>query len=127
MGQRVRVTEYDPRWRLDYEKEKELIAGILGEEMVSIHHIGSTAVEGLKAKPVIDILPVVRDLEAVDALNRRFEAAGYECMGEFGIKGRRYYRKGGEERTHQIHIFAAANGKEIRRHLAFRDYLKKPS
>ena len=77
--------------------------------------------EGLKAKPVIDILPVVRDLEAVDALNRRFEAAGYECMGEFGIKGRRYYRKGGEERTHQIHIFAAANGKEIRRHLAFRD------
>ena len=124
MGQRVRVTEYDPRWRLDYEKEKELIAGILGEEMVSIHHIGSTAVEGLKAKPVIDILPVVRDLEAVDALNRRFEAAGYECMGEFGIKGRRYYRKGGEERTHQIHIFAAANGKEIRRHLAFRDYLR---
>ena len=96
MGQRVRVTEYDPRWRLDYEKEKELIAGILGEEMVSIHHIGSTAVEGLKAKPVIDILPVVRDLEAVDALNRRVEAAGYECMGEFGIKGRRYYRKGGE-------------------------------
>ena len=49
---------------------------------------------------------------------------GYECMGEFGIPGRRYFRKGGENRTHQIHVFAEADGRNVARHLAVRDYLR---
>ena len=67
-------------------------------------------------------MPVVRDLAQVDACSVQFEALGYEVMGEFGIPGRRYFRKGGDERTHQIHIFQQDNRADIDRHLAVRDY-----
>ncbi len=52
------------------------------------------------------------------------DALGYEYMGEFGILGRRYLRKGGDNRTHQVHIFESSNTTDILRHLAFRDYLR---
>ena len=60
----------------------------------------------------------------VDVLNGEFVKLGYEYLGEFGIKGRRYLRKGGQERTHQIHIFQMEDDVNISRHLAFRDYLR---
>lgn len=88
------------------------------------HHIGSTSVYGLPAKPIIDIMPVVRDIEAVDHSNSAFEQIGYECMGEYGIPGRRYLRKGKVERTHHVHIFEESNAHDIQRHLAVRDYLR---
>ena len=60
----------------------------------------------------------------VDKYNEEFVAIGYECMGEFGIEGRRYFRKGGDNRTHQIHIFEQSNHKDINRHIAVRDFLR---
>lgn len=60
----------------------------------------------------------------VDKHNKEFVAIGYECMGEFGIEGRRYFRKGGDNRTHQIHIFEQSNHKDINRHIAVRDFLR---
>lgn len=120
----VRVVGYDSRWPQMFAAEAEKIRKILGENCVAVHHIGSTSVPNLAAKPIIDILPVVRDLRLVDAKNAAFEALGYECMGEFGIAGRRYFRKGGDERTHQIHIFAQECVHDIARHLAVRDYLR---
>lgn len=124
MAQHVKVTAYNPAWPQMYEEEKKLIMQVLGLQLVSIYHIGSTSVPGLAAKPIIDIMPVVRDIGRVDQLQRQFEAIGYEYMGEFGIPGRRYLRKGGDERTHQIHIFEAGNKKDVLRHLAVRDYLR---
>ncbi len=123
MPQHIVVTDYNPAWRDKFEREAKLVRGILGNLCVAVYHIGSTAVPGLKAKPIIDIMPVVSDIAAVDSLQKKFEAAGYEYMGEFGIPGRRYLRKGGDERTHQVHIFAEADSCEIVRHLAVRDYL----
>ena len=92
--------------------------------MLSCYHIGSTAVPGLAAKPIIDLMVVVRDVTLVDALAGRFEALGYELLGELGIAGRRYLRKGGAERSHQIHIFNLKCEHHIVRHLALRDYLR---
>ena len=120
----VRVVEYDSRWPQMFAEEAEKIQKILGENCIAVHHIGSTSVPNLAAKPIIDILPVVRDLRLVDTKNADFEALGYECMGEFGLAGRRYFRKGGDERTHQIHIFARESAHDIARHLAVRDYLR---
>ena len=122
--QHVVVVDYDPAWQEQYRREAEAIRKILGLELTAIHHIGSTAVPGLAAKPIIDILPVVRSVEGIERYNPEFEALGYECMGEFGIPGRRYYRKGGVERTHQIHLFGEESKWEIERHLAVRDYLR---
>ena len=124
MAQHVKVTTYNPVWPQMYEEEKNLIMQVLGPQMASIYHIGSTSVPGLAAKPIIDIMPVVRDISRVDQLQSQFEAIGYEYLGEFGIPGRRYLRKGGDERTHQIHIFEAGNQKDVLRHLAVRDYLR---
>lgn len=120
----VVVVEYDGNWPGLYRVEAEKIRKILGDNLVEIHHIGSTAVPNLVAKPIIDILPVVQKIARVDVCNAAFEAIGYECMGEFGIPGRRYFRKGGDNRTHQVHIFEWDNQTDIRRHLAVRDYLR---
>lgn len=124
MPQHIIVTKYNEQWDDEFRSEAELIKAILGENCVAIHHIGSTAVKGLSAKPIIDIMPVVRDLTLVDSLAKDFEKIGYEYMGEFGIVGRRYLRKGGDERTHQIHIFSEKSQDEIERHTAVRDYLR---
>lgn len=122
--QHITVVPYDPAWSGLYEAEAQAIAGVLGQRLTAIHHIGSTAVPGLAAKPVIDIMPVVRAVTETDECRADFEALGYEYLGEFGIPGRRYLRKGGDERTHQMHIFASDDVHAIARHLAVRDYLR---
>ncbi|HIZ55812.1 MAG TPA: GrpB family protein [Firmicutes bacterium] len=122
---RVEVVPYRPEWPEIYRQEAEQIRGVLGGALAAVFHIGSTAVPGLQAKPIIDILPVVFSLKDADAARPALEALGYEWMGELGIPGRRYLRKGGDRRTHQIHIFDAANRLAIERHLAVRDYLRE--
>ncbi len=123
MPQHITVLKYDPKWKQDYQDEQKKIEDILKENALVIYHIGSTSVPGLAAKPIIDIMVAVRSLEKVDAAADAFSALGYEFLGEFGIAGRRYLRKGGDERTHQIHIFQADDWNNIGRHLAFRQYL----
>lgn len=118
----IEVVPYNPNWIKKYNAEKMELLNALGENISEIHHIGSTSVEGLAAKPIIDIILVVNTIEDLDTLSGVFEKLGYEVMGEFGIKGRRYYRKGGNDRTHQIHAFQSGDS-NVARHLAFRDYL----
>ena len=124
MSQHITVIEYSPLWKNKYKEESLLIRNILADNCIAIYHIGSTSVEGLAAKPIIDIMAVVRSLEIVDTVAEKFSDIGYEYLGEFGIEGRRYLRKGGDERTHQIHIFQADDWNNIGRHLAFRDNMQ---
>ena len=124
MPQHITVTNYNPIWPSMFKEEAKRIRSILGRNCLALHHIGSTAVPGLVAKPIIDILPVVRNILEVDSVCEAFEHLGYEYLGEFGIPGRRYLRKGGNERTYQVHIFSEDNQSEIHRHLAFRNYLR---
>ena len=124
MPQHIVVTDYNPEWPHMYQEEEKKIRAILRENCTAVYHIGSTSVPGLAAKPILDIMPVVKSLEAADRVAAEFEKLGYEYLGEFGIKGRRYLRKGGDERTHQIHIFQADDLDNIVRHLAFRDYMR---
>ncbi|CAH0347315.1 GrpB family protein [Bacillus sp. CECT 9360] len=120
----VIVSGYDVRWPGEFEEEAARLRGIFKEELVAIHHFGSTSVPGLKAKPVIDMMPLVKNIETVDLYNDKMIALGYEPLGEYGIEGRRFYRKGGDRRTHHVHIFQFDYEKEITRHLAVRDYLR---
>ncbi|WP_235001498.1 GrpB family protein [Halobacillus sp. Marseille-P3879] len=120
----ITVKDYDENWIELFKIEAREIKDIFKDELVDIHHIGSTAVPHLKAKSIIDIMPIVKDIAAVDNFNDEMMERGYEALGEFGVKGRRYFRKGGENRTHQVHIFQYDNNFEIERHLAVRDYLR---
>ncbi|MEG4069883.1 GrpB family protein [Microcoleus sp. Pol11C2] len=121
---KVEVVPHDPNWRSAFETESKLIALALTENVVAIHHIGSTAIPQIHAKPIIDMLVEVKDITKVDTQTSAMEALGYEAMGQFGISGRRFFRKGNEAgiRTHHIHTFEVA-APQIERHLAFRDYM----
>lgn len=124
MARHVLVVDYDPTWPLKFRQEAQKIRAILKDNCAAIYHIGSTSVPGLAAKPVIDIMPVVYSLEKVDLVAEEFRQIGYEYMGEWGIPGRRYLRKGGDHRTHHVHIFAQSDTENIRCNLAFPHYLR---
>jgi len=120
----IKVVPYNPVWVKAFELEKQLLQSSIKHNIIDkIHHIGSTSVLGLSAKPIIDILLETNDLAKLDKYANRFEDLGYKVMGEYGIQGRRFYLKGGNNRTHHIHAFEVGDT-NIMRHLAFRDYLK---
>ncbi len=119
---KVEVEKFNDIWSDLFLLEAQKLEQVFGENMIEIHHIGSTAVKGLKAKPVIDMMPVVQDLSLVDQKNDEMKELGYEAMGENGLAGRRFFRKGGEQRSHHVHLYERGNP-DIDRHLAFRDYL----
>ncbi|SFB28412.1 GrpB domain, predicted nucleotidyltransferase, UPF0157 family [Lentibacillus halodurans] len=123
---KVEVVPYDTLWPFQFDIEAQKLQRILGGETLDIYHIGSTSVKGLYAKPVIDIMPVVRDINRIDQFNRDMETLGYEAKGENDMAGRRFFRKGGDHRTHHVHIFEKGNT-HIGRHLAFRDFFRHHS
>lgn len=119
----VEVVPYQDKWPSMFEAEAKLIKQALGDNCVAIHHIGSTSVPGLAAKPIIDILPVVKNIMLVDQANPAMQALGYDVKGEFGIFFRRFFQKGNEKRTHNVHVFEEGNT-EIDRHIKFRDWMR---
>jgi GrpB-like predicted nucleotidyltransferase (UPF0157 family) len=119
----VRLTDYRKEWRSMFEEEAAFLMTVFGDEVVSFEHFGSTAVPGMKAKPVIDMMCIVKDISSIDSYNEQMEAHGYDAAGDWGIEGRRLFRKGGENRTHHIHVYQSGNP-QIERHLVFRDYLR---
>lgn len=118
------VVKHDERWQEMFQQEAHRLRAVFGPLLVDIHHIGSTSVSGLKAKPVIDMMPLVTDITQVDQLTEQMATLGYKGFGEWGIPGRRYFHKGGDDhRTHNVHVFQADHSDAVDRHLAFRDYL----
>jgi GrpB-like predicted nucleotidyltransferase (UPF0157 family) len=118
----IEVVPHDSRWDEEYLREAELIKGVMKNEIVVIYHIGSTSIPGIYAKPIIDILIEVNDINKIDNYNKLMESVGYIAKGENGIEGRRYFIKGLYNRTHHIHVFQTGNS-GITRHLNFRDYM----
>ena len=121
---RVIVLPYDEKWKQDFIEIKNEIEAALGTIAISIEHVGSTSVEGLAAKPIIDIDVVVgkNDVQAaIDALG----TIGYIHEGNLGIEGREAFAYEGKEhlRTHHLYV-CPEDSEELKRHLAFRDYLR---
>ncbi|PAB60367.1 GrpB family protein [Anaeromicrobium sediminis] len=118
----IEVVPHNSEWKEEYEKEAKKIYSIMGNEIAEIHHIGSTSIPNIYAKPIIDILIGVKDIKNVDKYNNEMEKLGYIAKGEYGILGRRFFLKGLYNRTHHLHVFQIGNP-EIKRHLNFRDYM----
>jgi GrpB-like predicted nucleotidyltransferase (UPF0157 family) len=121
----VVVVPHDPEWARKFDSEAEILQSTLGSVVSAIHHIGSTSIPGIHAKPIVDMLLEVPSIEALDGQAAALVAEGYEAMGEFGIPGRRYFRKDNASGVREYHVHAFARGSEgAVRHLAFRDYLR---
>lgn len=119
----VVLAEYNPEWPQIAARLAEGLH-VLGPVVVNVHHIGSTAVPGLAAKPIIDLMPLVTDLSDLDQ-QPNIVALGYDWYGELGIPGRRYCTLSDEAgvRIAQLHFFEVSSPHAMR-HLAFRDYLR---
>jgi len=125
MGDAIEIAPYDPAWPDAFERERAAILGALGDLVFAIEHVGSTAVPGLGAKPIIDIMIGLRDLAGHARCVAPLQSLGYEHKGEFGIPGRHYFRKlVGGTRTHQLHMVEHCSSFWVR-HLLFRDYLRR--
>lgn len=128
MTARINIVDYNPEWpELFKFEEKELLV-VVGDYVVAIEHMGSTAVPGLAAKPVIDMMIGVRTLAEADKYCiEPITGLGYEYVKAFekDTPFRRYFRKDGRDgnRTHQIHLVEYGSD-WWKRHLAFRDYLR---
>lgn len=113
------VTPYNPDWPHIFEKEASKIKEAIGSNCIAIHHIGSTSVPGLSAKPVIDMIGVVKDPEkAIEPL----EALGFKYKGEYNIPMRRYFNRSEGVETN-LHVYEEGHP-EIELNLLFRDYLR---
>lgn len=122
---KVTVHAYNSNWPHLFKEEAEKLKVIFGDQLIDIYHIGSTSVPGLHAKPIIDMLPVLKDIKIADQLASEMEDLGYEALGEYGLPGRRYFRKGADNRTHHVHMYDPSSNDEIERHVAVRDYLRQ--
>lgn len=120
----VFLAPHDPAWSGVAEAESARLAQAVGGTLIAVHHIGSTAIPGILAKPVIDLMPVVRSLEELEARREAIETLGYLWRGEFGIPGRRYcvLERDGRRLFH-VHFYRDGND-HIATQLAFRDYLR---
>ncbi len=118
----IEVVPYDPNWPALFTAEAKRIKEALGSNCIAIHHIGSTSIPGMSAKPIIDILPVVKDIREVDRANVAMERLGYQARGEYGMAFRRFFQKGGDIWTHNVHVYEEGDP-EIARYLAFRDWM----
>ena len=119
------IIPHDPRWKEAYETEVRAWRDALGDTLVAIHHMGSTAVPGIMAKPTVDILVETRDLAAVEARTAVLGQRGYEARGEYGIDGRRYFVRRTDLdwlRGFHVHVYATGST-QLARHLLFRNVL----
>lgn len=122
----VELVPHSAEWRPAAEAEARRLRDVLGENLLAVHHIGSTAIPGIHAKPIFDLLPVMRSVCELDQQQAAIENLGYEYWGEYGIHGRRYCTltdAATGRRMIQLHCFVKGSS-EIERHVAFRDYLR---
>ena len=129
MGRRIAIVAYDPAWPARYQSERRLLEPVFAPILVAMHHVGSTSVPGLAAKPVIDILVEASDDTRLPKFDAALVGLGYtprgECLDAGGTPGRFYYSKNTRGlRTHQLHVCQTGH-REIEAMLAFPRYLRQ--
>ena len=122
---RIIVQPYSILWEQSFADIRAELQDALGKLVLRIEHVGSTAVQGLSAKPIIDLDVVIRDDSVFEAVVSGLRAIGYTHEGDLGIAGREAFRYAGKEHLQKHHLYVCPlDSAELRRHIAFRDYLR---
>ena len=122
---KVMVVPYTPSWKSDFEKIKKEIENAIGDLALAIEHVGSTAVEGMYAKPCIDIDVVIKDYSVFDSVAEKLKTIGYIHEGDLGIKNREAFKYEDKPHLQHHHLYVCPqNSEELNRHITFREFLK---
>jgi GrpB-like predicted nucleotidyltransferase (UPF0157 family) len=125
MPEQIVIVDYDPAWPREFEWVRDRAGAALGDVALAIEHVGSTAVSGLAAKPVIDLVVVVEP-DQVQVAIERLSAIGYVPRGSQGVEGREVFDAPEGEPRHHHHLYVSpTDSEELRAQLAFRDRLRE--
>ena len=125
MAKRVVVVPYSEQWKTDFETIKQYLLPTVEDIIISIEHIGSTSVEGLSAKPIIDIDIVIKDYSIFNTVVERLATLGYIHEGNLGIKDREAFDYKGSIALAKHHLYVCPEfSAELHKHITFRDYLR---
>ena len=123
--ERVIVEPYNEAWEQAFDKIKNEIEAAIGDLILGVEHVGSTSVEGMWAKPCIDIDVIIKDYSVFDAVVNKLAAIGYIHEGDLGIPGREAFRYTDKPHLYPHHLYVCpAGSQELYRHLTFRDFLR---
>jgi GrpB-like predicted nucleotidyltransferase (UPF0157 family) len=132
----VRVVPYDPEWKSEFLKIKAMIVDCVGDLVISVDHVGSTAIEGLAAKPILDIDVVIDSYDVFPAIRDRLSKIGFEHVGNLDVEGREVFKRIfmddfmpynlDDFMPYNLYV-CPKNGKGYLEHIAFRDYLRDHS
>ena len=121
----VVVLPYDEQWRQDFLRIKAELTNTLGQLTIGIEHVGSTSVQGLSAKPIIDIDVIIKDYTVLENVVSALREIGYQHEGNLGIVGREAFKYDGKEHLQKHHLYVCPeDSPELKRHIVFRDYLR---
>ena len=122
---RVVVVSYDYKWKDEFEKIKSHLEEALEKSILSIEHVGSTSVEGLCAKPIIDIDIIIESYDRFEKVKFSLEKLGYHHEGDLGIKDREAFKYEDKKQFMAHHLYVCPqDSEELKRHITFRDYLR---
>ena len=120
----VELVPHNPEWSQLADEEAKRILERLSIPVIGVYHIGSTSIPGIKAKPILDFVIEVENLDDIIRSTEMLGELGYISRGEYGIPGRQFFTKDTDgERSHHLHIFQQGHP-DIERHLVFRDFLR---
>ena len=123
---RVVVVPYEEAWKTAFEKIKNEIEAEIGDLVLGIEHVGSTSVEGMSAKPCIDMDVIIKDYSVFGEVVRKLGAIGYIHEGDLGIKDREAFKYADKPHLMTHHLYVCPrDSEELHRHIAFRDFLRK--
>ena len=122
---RVVFVPYDEAWKNAFEEIKTEIEAEIGDLIIGIEHVGSTSVEGMSAKPCIDIDVIIKDYSVFDAVIKKLGTIGYIHEGDLGIQDREAFKYSNKPHLMMHHLYVCPqDSKELHRHITFRDFLR---
>jgi GrpB-like predicted nucleotidyltransferase (UPF0157 family) len=121
----IEVVPYNPEWKTEFVKIKAMIESYIEDLILRIEHVGSTSVEGLSAKPIIDLDVVIDSYSVLPIIVERLEEGGFKYEGNMGVEGREAFRRTFDDGLMKFHLYVCPkDGKGYLEHVAFRDYLR---
>ena len=125
---KVIVLPYDRAWKSAFEEIKLEIENAIGDLIIGIEHVGSTSVEGMSAKPCIDIDVIIKNYSMFEDVVSKLATIGYTHEGDLGIKHREAFKYLDKPHLMKHHLYVCPqNSEELHRHVTFRDYLRSNS